>query len=90
MNVIYLDNHATTPCDVRVAEEMMPWLVEKFGNPHSGSHEFGREAKSGIDAGIEIIAATLGVASDAILITSGATESNNLAIDGVCRHPRQK
>lgn len=90
MNVIYLDNHATTPCDRRVAEQMMPWLVEKFGNPHSGSHEFGREAKSGIDAGIEIIAATLGVAPDAILITSGATESNNLAIDGFCRHPRQK
>jgi cysteine desulfurase len=88
--MIYLDNHATTPCDARVAERMMPWLVEKFGNPHSTAHEFGREAASAIDAAIEVIASRLGVASDAVLITSGATESNNLAIDGVCRHPRQK
>lgn len=88
--MIYLDNHATTPCDARVAQRMMPWLVEKFGNPHSTAHEFGREAKSAIDSAIGVIASRLGIASDAVLITSGATESNNLAIDGVCRHPRQK
>lgn len=88
--MIYLDNHATTPCDIRVAQQMMLWLVEKFGNPHSSSHEYGREAKSAIDTSLEIIAAKLGTAADAILITSGATESNNLAIDGICRHPRQK
>ncbi|MCS7469219.1 cysteine desulfurase [Stieleria sp. ICT_E10.1] len=88
--MIYLDNHATTPCDPRVAEQMMPWLVEHFGNPHSTSHEMGREAKSAMDAALAMIASHLGVAADAVLITSGATESNNLAIDGICRHPRQR
>lgn len=88
--MIYLDNHATTPCDVRVADAMMPWLVEKFGNPHSTSHQFGREAKAALDSSLALIASKLGISADAILITSGATESNNLAIDGVCRHPRQK
>ncbi|PAY16727.1 cysteine desulfurase NifS [Rhodopirellula sp. SM50] len=88
--MIYLDNHATTPCDPRVAQQMMPWLVEHFGNPHSTSHEMGREAKSAMDAALAMIASQLGVAADAVLITSGATESNNLAIDGICRHPRQR
>ncbi|QDV86660.1 cysteine desulfurase family protein [Planctomycetes bacterium TBK1r] len=88
--MIYLDNHATTPCDPRVAQQMMPWLVEHFGNPHSTSHEMGREAKSAMDAAVAMIASHLGVAADSVLITSGATESNNLAIDGICRHPRQR
>jgi cysteine desulfurase len=88
--MIYLDNHATTPCDPRVAERMMPWLVEKFGNPHSTSHAFGREANAAIEASLELMATRLGVAADAIVMTSGATESINLAIDGICRHPRQK
>lgn len=88
--MIYLDNHATTPCDPRVAEQMMPWLVERFGNPHSTSHEFGRDAKSAIDQSIAAIASALGVSDESVIVTSGATESNNLAIDGVCRHPRQK
>ncbi|MDV6032621.1 MAG: cysteine desulfurase [Phycisphaera sp. RhM] len=88
--MIYLDNHATTPCDPRVAQQMLPWLVEHFGNPHSTSHEMGREAKSAMDAALAMIASHLGVAADSVLITSGATESNNLAIDGICRHPRQR
>lgn len=88
--MIYLDNHATTPCDPRVADRMMPWLVEHFGNPHSTSHEIGRHAKSAIDDSVATIASILGVAAESIVVTSGATESNNLAIDGVCRHPRQK
>ncbi|QDV46288.1 Cysteine desulfurase [Stieleria neptunia] len=88
--MIYLDNHATTPCDPRVAQQMMPWLVEHFGNPHSTSHEMGRQAKSAMDAALASVASQLAVAADAVLITSGATESNNLAIDGVCRHPRQR
>ncbi|WP_182867280.1 cysteine desulfurase family protein [Stieleria mannarensis] len=88
--MIYLDNHATTPCDPRVAEQMMPWLVEHFGNPHSTSHEMGRQAKSAIDTSLGVIASHLGIAPDSVLITSGATESNNLAIDGICRHPRQR
>lgn len=69
---------------------MMTWLVEQFGNPHSTSHEMGREAADAIESSLEQIAMTLGVTSETLLVTSGATESNNLAIDGVCRHPRQK
>ncbi|KAA5540251.1 cysteine desulfurase [Roseiconus nitratireducens] len=88
--MIYLDNHATTPCDRRVLDRMLPWLTEKFGNPHSTSHEIGREAAQAIDSSLNVMGAILGVAADSILMTSGATESNNLAIDGVCRHPRQK
>lgn len=88
--MIYLDNHATTRCDRRVAEQMMPWLTEKFGNPHSTSHEMGREAKDAIEAATAEVALSLGVSGSQVVFTSGATESNNLAIDGVCRHPRQK
>ncbi|WP_235034437.1 cysteine desulfurase family protein [Roseiconus lacunae] len=88
--VIYLDNHATTPCDRRVADEMMVWLVERFGNPHSTSHEMGRQAADAVAASLSVIAETLRVPDDTVVVTSGATESNNLAIDGICRHPRQK
>ncbi|MCC9602586.1 cysteine desulfurase [Stieleria sp. JC731] len=69
---------------------MMTWLVERYGNPHSSSHEMGREAAEAIDTSIQQIAQILGVTPEDVLITSGATESNNLAIDGICRHPRQK
>lgn len=88
--MLYLDNHATTACDPRVVEAMLPWLTKDFGNPHSSSHEFGRTAGAAIDQSIEKIASLLKVSPETVLITSGATESNNLAIDGVCRHPRQK
>ena len=64
--MIYLDNHATTPCDPRVAQQMMPWLVEHFGNPHSTSHEMGREAKSAMDAALAMIASHLGVTADSV------------------------
>lgn len=87
--MIYLDNHATTPCDPQVVEAMLPWLSEHFGNPHS-KHEFGRVAAEAIEASIQDIAAALHVARESIVITSGATESNNLAIRGFCTHPRQK
>ncbi|MEL7338169.1 MAG: aminotransferase class V-fold PLP-dependent enzyme, partial [Planctomycetota bacterium] len=88
--MIYLDNHATTPCDPRVAEQMMPHLTQSFGNPHSTSHAMGRQAAEVIDQSMELIASQIGCNSDALLMTSGATESNNLAIDGVMRHPRQR
>lgn len=87
--MIYLDNHATTRCDPRVVEAMLPWLAAEFGNPHSG-HEMGHTAAEAIEQAIEQIANTLNVTADAVVITSGATESNNLAIRGVCTHPRQK
>ena len=88
--MIYLDNHATTPCDPRVVDAMLPWFTKNFGNPHSSSHEFGRTAARGIDKAVEQIAHCLNVAPESVLMTSGATESNNLAIRGVCLHPRQK
>ncbi|MEM6469304.1 MAG: cysteine desulfurase family protein [Planctomycetota bacterium] len=88
--MIYLDHHATTPCDRRVAEEMLSLFTEQFGNPHSTSHQVGREAAGLMEQAIASIAAQLRVSADCVLMTSGATESNNLAIDGICRHPRQK
>ena len=88
--MIYLDNHATTRCDPRVVERMVPWLSETFGNPHSSAHSMGREAAVAVESSLHSIASLLGLTDAAILLTSGATESNNLAIDGICRHPRQK
>lgn len=86
--MIYLDNHATTSCHPRVVAAMSPWWSEQFGNPHS-SHDAGRLAGAAIEQSIAEIAAAIGAQADAIVITSGATESNNLAIRGVCTHPRQ-
>ncbi len=87
--MIYLDNHATTRCDPQVVDAMLPWLSEQFGNPHS-SHDMGKQAADAIGRSVATIAAALNAKPDAIVITSGATESNNLAIRGVCTHPRQK
>ncbi|MEL6108150.1 MAG: cysteine desulfurase family protein [Planctomycetota bacterium] len=88
--MIYLDNHATTRCDPRVVERMVPWLSESYGNPHSTAHAMGRDAGAAVESSIHSIASSLGLSDSDILLTSGATESNNLAIDGICRHPRQK
>lgn len=88
--MIYLDNHATTPCDPRVVQRMLPFFTEAFGNPHSTSHAMGREAADAIERSIASVGRAIGVSDDRVLITSGATESNNLAIEGICRHPRQK
>jgi cysteine desulfurase len=88
--MIYLDNHASTRCDPRVVEAMLPWLAEHFGNPHSDSHSYGRESGEVIAQSVAELASMLGAAAESIVITSGATESNNLAIRGVCTHPRQK
>lgn len=86
--MIYLDCHATTPCDHRVVEAMLPWLTQSFGNPHSDSHPMGREAAEAIEQSLDAMSRRLGVARDALLVTSGATESNNLALRGVMGHPR--
>jgi len=88
--MIYLDHHATTPVDPQVVEAMLPWMTTHFGNPHSHTHAAGRLAATACDEATAAIAAMIGGEPDSILVTSGATESNNLAIDGVLRHPRQK
>ena len=88
--MIYLDNHATTRCDPRVVDAMLPWFCEHFGNPHSGAHEIGRFAGDAIETAVGELASLVAAPAESMVITSGATESNNLAIRGVCTHPRQK
>jgi cysteine desulfurase len=80
--VIYLDNHATTRLDPRVLEAMLPWLTDHYGNAGSTTHEMGREARAAVDAAREEFAAAVGATAREIVFTSGATESDNLALLG--------
>lgn len=79
---IYLDYHATTPCDPRVVEAMLPCFRERFGNPSSRSHSFGREAEAMVERGRRQVADLLGASPEEIVFTSCATEANNLALKG--------
>lgn len=80
---IYLDYQATTPIDERVFEAMLPYLKEKFGNPHSADHRFGWEAAAGVEVGRGQVAHLIGAKETQVFFTSGATEANNLALKGV-------
>ncbi|MCA3004057.1 MAG: IscS subfamily cysteine desulfurase [Planctomycetaceae bacterium] len=79
---VYMDHAATTPCDPRVVEAMLPYFTERFGNSGSRNHRFGWEAEEGVDWAREMAAKLIGSTDKEILFTSGSTESNNLAIKG--------
>ena len=87
---VYMDNHATTPMDPRVLEEMLPYFMEKFGNAASRNHSFGWAGEEGVETARERVAKLVGATTKEIIFTSGATESDNLAIKGVAEMYREK
>jgi len=83
---VYLDNQATTRCDPRVLAVMLPWFSEQYGNPHSVEHVMGTAAETAAEEARAHVAALIGAEPREVVFTSGATESNNIAIKGAARH----
>ncbi len=82
---VYLDNQATTRCDPLVVQAMLPWFSEDYGNPHSVEHVMGQKAETAVEAARTLVAELVGAEANEIIFTSGATESNNIAIKGAAR-----
>ncbi|KZS89990.1 cysteine desulfurase [Sistotremastrum niveocremeum HHB9708] len=87
---IYLDMQATTPLDPRVLDAMLPYYTDMYGNPHSRTHAYGWEAEKAVDEARQYVADLIGADQKDIVFTSGATESNNMAIKGVARFHKEK
>src|SRR5215831_9156393 len=87
---IYMDNHATTPCDPRVFEAMAPYFTEMFGNAHSRNHRFGWQAEEAVETARQQVAGLIGANPKDVVFTSGATESDNLAIKGIAGAYRER
>jgi cysteine desulfurase len=86
---VYLDYQATTPCDPRVLQAMLPWFTEKFGNPSSITHAYGREAEAAVERARGQLASLIKADTREIVFTSGATEANNMAVKGALRFRKQ-
>lgn len=86
--MIYLDHHATTPCDGRVLEAMLPFFTQQFGNAASRQHAFGWAANDAVERARKQVAVLMGAGSKDVIFTSGATEANNLAIKGAAKARR--
>jgi cysteine desulfurase len=86
---VYLDYQATTPCDPRVLQSMLPWFTEKFGNPASITHAYGREAEAAVERARGQLASLINAEARELVFTSGATEANNLAVKGALRFHKQ-
>jgi cysteine desulfurase len=82
---VYLDNQATTPCDPRVVQAMLPFFTERFGNAHSAEHAMGRDAEDAVELARAQVAGLIGAEPREVVFTSGATEANNIAIKGAAR-----
>lgn len=87
---VYLDTQATTPLDPRVLDYMLPFMTDMYGNPHSRTHLFGWETEDAVEKAREQVASLIGANAKEIIFTSGATESNNLAIKGVAGFYKEK